>query len=115
LGDCFAYGYNGLYHSHEVFVMMPLLPLLIGSSMALGIGYCCVDLYRNRRRLTEKPVPEVDLTCYELGVIPDGDDLQGVGQVIGHAGHRIAEASGDCMTDGVGHCVEAIAHVISHH
>lgn len=94
---------------------MPLLSLLIGSSTALGIGYCCVDLYRNRRRLTDKPVPEADLTCYELGVIPDGDDLHGVGQAIGDAGHGIAEASGNCMAGGLGHCVEVISHGISHH
>lgn len=93
---------------------MPLLSLVIGSSTALGIGYFCADLYRNRRRLAEKPVPEADLTCYEVG-IPDGDDLQAASQAIGHAGHGIAEASGECMSGGIGHCVEAIAHVIAHH
>lgn len=94
---------------------MPLLPLLIGSSTALGIGYFCVDVYRNQRRLAEKPVPEADLTCYELGVIPDGGDLQGVGQAVSHAGHAIGEASSECMSGGIGHCVETIAHVIAHH
>ena len=93
---------------------MPLLPLLIGSSTALGIGYFCVDVYRNRRRLIEKPVPEVDLTCYGF-IIPDGDDLQAVGQAVSHAGHAIGEASSECMSDGIGHCVEAISHVIAHH
>lgn len=94
---------------------MPLLPLLIGSSTALGIGYFCVDIHRNRRRLAEKPVPEVDLTCYELGIIPDSDDFQGVGHAVSHASHAIGEASSECMSGGIGHCVEAIAHVISHH
>jgi hypothetical protein len=94
---------------------MTLLPLVIGSSTALGIGYFCADLYRNRRKLAEKPVPETDLTCYELGIIPDGDDLQAVGQVVSHAEHGIVEAASDCMSGGVGHCVEAIAHVIAHH
>lgn len=94
---------------------MPLIPLLIGSSTALGISYFCVDLYRNRRRLAEKPVPEVDLTCYEIGDIPDGKDLQAVGHVVSHAAHRIAETSSECASGGIGHCVEAIAHVISHH
>ncbi|MGG6297277.1 hypothetical protein ACQ4M4_23025 [Leptolyngbya sp. AN02str] len=94
---------------------MPLIPLLIGSSTALGVGYFCVDLYRNRRRLAEKPVPEVDLTCYELGDILDGKGLQSVGQMVSHAEHGIAEASSECASGGIGHCVEAIAHVISHH
>jgi len=94
---------------------MPLIPLLISSSTVLGIGYFCADVYRNRRRLAEKPAPEADLTCYELGVIPDGDDLQGVGQAVSHAGHAIGEASSECMSGGIGHCVDTIAHAITHH
>lgn len=98
---------------------MPLLPLLIGSSTAVGIGYFCVDLYRNRRKLAENPVPKADLTCYELGDIPHGDDLQAVGQAVGQAvsraGHGIVEASSECVGGGIGHCVESIAHVVSHH
>jgi hypothetical protein len=94
---------------------MPLIPFLIGSSTALGIGYFCADVYRNRCRLAEKPVPEADLTCYELGDVPGGRELQAVGQMVSHAGHRIAETSSECASDGIGHCVEAIAHVISHH
>jgi hypothetical protein len=93
---------------------MPLIPLLIGSSTALGIGYFGADLYRNRRKLAEKPVPKTDLTCYELGDIPNGDALQAVGQVVSHAGHGIADASSECTSGGIGHCVEAIGHVISH-
>lgn len=58
---------------------MPMIPLLIGSTTALGLGYFCADLYRNRRRLTEKPVPEADVTCYEFGDIPTGKDLEAVG------------------------------------
>jgi len=94
---------------------MPLIPLLIGSSTALGVGYFCVDLYRNRRRLAEKPVPETDLTCYELGDIPAGNDLQAVGQAVSHASHAVGEVSSECASGSIGHCVEAIAHVISHH
>lgn len=93
---------------------MPLIPLLIGSSTALGVGYFCVDLYRNRRRLAEKPVPETDLTCYDIG-LPDQVDFQAAEQAISHAGHAIGEASSECASGGIGHCVEAIAHVISHH
>lgn len=94
---------------------MPLIPLLIGSSTALGMGYFCVDLYRNRRKLAEKPGPEVDLTCYEFGDIPNGKDLQVVGDAIGQAGHGMVETSSECVSGGIGHCVEAIGHVISHH
>lgn len=94
---------------------MPLLPLVIGSSTALGIGYFCADFYRNRRRLAEKPVPQADLTCYELGDVPTGKDLEAIGRAVSHAGHGIAEASSECMSGGVGHCVEAIAHGLSHH
>jgi len=94
---------------------MPLIPLLIGSSTALGVGYFCVDLYRNRRKLTEKPSLGADLTCYELGDLPDGKDLHAVGQLVSHVEHGISEASSECASGGIGHCVEAIAHVISHH
>lgn len=93
---------------------MPLIPLLIGSSTALGVGYFCVDLYRNRRRLAEKPVPETDLTCYDIG-LPDQVDLRAAEQTLSHAGHAIGEASSECASGGIGHCVEAIAHAISHH
>ena len=95
---------------------MPLLPLLVGSSTALGMGYFCVDVYRNRQRLSKKHVPEVDLTGCDVGiVVPDGDDFQAVGQIVSHGGHAIGEASSECAGGGVGHCVEAIAHVIAHY
>lgn len=93
---------------------MPLLHLLIGSSTALGVGYFCVDLYRNRRRVTEKPAPETDLTCYDIG-LPDQVDFRVAEQAISHASHALGEASSECARDGIGHCVEAITHVISHH
>lgn len=104
----------GCIQCYEV-LAMPLLPLLIGSSTALGVGYFCADFYRNRRRLAEKSVPDADLTCYELGAIPDGDELQTVGHAVNHAGHGIAEASSECMSGGIGHCIEAISHVITPH
>jgi len=93
---------------------MPLIPLLIGSSTALGVGYFCADVYRNRRRLSEKPVPETDLTCYEIG-LPDQVDFRVAEQTLSHAGHAIGKASSECASGGIGHCVEAIAHGISHH
>ena len=91
------------------------LTLLVGSLTALGVGWFFVDVYRNRQRLSQRPDPEVDLTCYEMGLVPDGDDVQAVGQVVSHGSHAIAEASGECASGGVGHCVEAITHVIAHH
>jgi hypothetical protein len=80
----------------------------------LGISYFCVDVYRNRYRLSERTVPETDLTCYEVGVL-DGADFRAAEQTISHAGHAIGEASGECISGGVGHCVETITHVIAHH
>ncbi len=93
---------------------MSLLPLVISASTAIGLGYFGVDLYRNRRRLSEKPVPDVDLTCYEVGMLDRGD-IPTVGNAVGHVGHSVAEASSECMGGSIGHCVEAIAHAISHH
>ncbi|MGP1388006.1 MAG: hypothetical protein ACTS2F_31005 [Thainema sp.] len=93
---------------------MPLLPILIGSSTVFGMGYFCVDIYRNRRRLSEKAVPEANLTCYELGV-PDEIDVHAIGQTLSHAEHAIGEATSEYMSGGIGHCVEAIAHSLSNH
>ena len=92
---------------------MQLLPLLIGSSTALGIGYFCLDLYRNRRRLFTTSNPSVDLPCLDAWATLDGDDLQ-VGQAVNHASHVVGEAS-HCASNGLGHCVEAIAHTLPHH
>ena len=92
------------------------LTLLVGSSTALGVGLFLADVYRNRQRLSKKQVPEVDLTSCDVGlVIPDGGDFQEVGQVVSHGGHAIGEGSSECASGGIGHCVEAIAHVITHH
>ena len=90
------------------------LTLLVGSLTALGIGWFLADVYRNRQRMSQKSDPEVDMPCYELGIV-DGDDVRAVGQVVSHGNHAIAEASSECASGGVRHCVEAIAHVIAHH
>lgn len=92
---------------------MQILPLLIGFSTALGIGFFCLDLYRNRRRLLTKSNPSVDLSCLDAWAYPDGDDLK-VGQAVNHASHAMGEVS-HCASNGLGHCVEAIAHTLSHH
>lgn len=92
---------------------MPLIPLLIGSSTALGVGYFCADVYRNRRRLSEKPVLETDLICYEIG-LPDQVDFRVAEQTLNHAGHAIGEVSSECASGDIGHCVEAIAPSLMH-
>lgn len=87
---------------------MQFVPLTIVASTALGAGYFCLDLYRNRRRLTTKPT--VDLVCYDSLPCENGD----VSQALSHVSHGIGDAS-DCVSSGMGHCVEAIAHTLSHH
>lgn len=90
---------------------MHILPLLIVSSTALGLGYCCLDVYRNRHRLSPQQKPTVDLAGCEIIPIPDGDDLHTVGQAVTHISH----AAEHCASDGVGKCVEAVAHSLFHH
>lgn len=93
---------------------MPVLPLLMGSSTALGIGYFCVDIYRNRSRLSQKAEPPADLMGYEVIPSPEDANFHAVGQAINHAGHGVSEVASECAS-GVGPCVDAIAHIISHH
>ena len=93
---------------------MSLLSPLIGLFAALGIGYFCADVYRNRRRLTEKPVPEADLNCHEIGIL-DQVDFRVAEHTLSHMGQAIGETSSECTSGGIEHCVEAIAHVLSHH
>ena len=85
---------------------MHLIPLLIGSSTAVGIAYFCIDLYRNRSRLTVKPNPAADAFCFDVLPSPEGDRVHAVGHAVGEASHHAGE--------GVGQCIEAIAHT-SHH
>ncbi|HEY9877003.1 MAG TPA: hypothetical protein V6D29_01045 [Leptolyngbyaceae cyanobacterium] len=89
-------------------IAMQLVPLVIVSSTVLGVGYFCLDLYRNRRRLAMKPT--VSLVCYDSLPCENGDASQAVSQV----SHAVGDAS-TCVSSGVGHCVEAIAHTLSHH
>ncbi|NEQ24071.1 MAG: hypothetical protein F6K28_34095 [Microcoleus sp. SIO2G3] len=86
---------------------MHLIGLLIGSSTVLGVGYFCIDLYRNRSRLSVKPKPPAGIFCFDTLPSPEDNQVQAVG-------HAIEEAS-RCASEGVGHCVEAIAHTLSHH
>lgn len=90
---------------------MHILPLLVASSTALGFGYFCLDVYRNRHRLSPQTKPTTDLACCEFVPIPDGSDLQAVGQTVTHMSH----AAEHCASDGVGKCAEAIVHTLFHH
>jgi hypothetical protein len=84
---------------------MQLLPLLIGFSVTLGVEYFCFDLYRNRKRLSARPNRVSDnLSSYSSLEVLDSHDLQAVGESASH-----------CATDSVEHCVNAIAHSLSHH
>ena len=60
--------------------MSPFLPIAVGLPTAVGVGYFCADIYRNRRRLGRKPVPAVDMTGCDAGIVPDGGDLHAIGQ-----------------------------------
>ncbi|MEM1255627.1 MAG: hypothetical protein AAGI69_24585 [Cyanobacteria bacterium P01_H01_bin.21] len=91
--------------------MSPFLPLAIGLPTAIGVGCFCLDIYRNRRRLAQKPVPAVDMTGCDPGIIPDGDDLHAIGQTVSHA---MGEVSGECVSGGLGQCLDALVHVIPH-
>jgi hypothetical protein len=77
---------------------MPLIPLLIGSSTALGIGYFCVDVYRNRHRLSQKSAPKVGLNCYETAILPDDVDFHAVGETVNHTSHGIGEAATESIS-----------------
>lgn len=86
---------------------MHLIPLLISSFTAAGIGYFCIDLYRNRSRLNEKPTPPADAFCFDTLPSSEGNQVHAVGHAVSEASHHAGE--------GAGHCVEAIAHTLSHH
>jgi hypothetical protein len=75
---------------------------LAGSLTLLGVGYFCFDLYRNRnRRLFHF---EDSAALSNIGV--DTSDLTRIAD----STHAVEDAS-----NGLGHCVEAIAHTLSHH
>jgi hypothetical protein len=73
--------------------------VLTGAVTALGIGYFCVDLYRNRNNRLSRFEPIADITGVECSP---------------NAIHGVEDAS-HSIGDGVGRCVEAIAHTLSHH
>lgn len=98
----------------EVMAMSPFLPLVIGLPVGVGLGCFCMDIYRSRGRLTQKRVPAVDMPGCDAGIVPDGGDLHAIGQTVNHAGHAVGEVSGECVSGGLGQCLDAIVHVIPH-
>jgi hypothetical protein len=68
----------------------------------LGVGYFCVDLYRNRSKRRSRFKAIADVTGLECS--PNAIQVE---NEVADAGHAVAES--------LGNCVEAIAHTISHH
>lgn len=85
---------------------MPAVPLLIASAIATGIGYFCVDVYRNRRRLTAASAASVNLSTSTVADPLEVKDVQAAEQVLGEASHHISE--------GIEQSIEAIANTLSH-
>jgi hypothetical protein len=73
--------------------------VLTGAVTGLGIGYFCVDLYRNRNKRLSHFEAIADMTGVEFS--PN----------VVHAADEVSHNIGD----GLGECVEAIAHTLSHH
>lgn len=76
----------------------------------LGVGYFCVDLYRNRNRHLSRFEPIADITG--LDHCPQG--LPAEHEIAHNAAHGVAEGSHSVETV-LGKCVEAIAHTLPHH
>jgi hypothetical protein len=83
---------------------------LTGVLTVFGIGYLCVDLYRNRKRRLSNFEEIADFTGLDLS----GSELQRENETVHHAAQAAGEAS-HSLSDGVGHYAEAIAHTLSHH
>jgi hypothetical protein len=86
---------------------MSIVPLLVSSSIAIGIGYFCVDLYRNRRRLTADPTAAVNLSASTIADPLEVKDIQATEQVLGEVVHHAGS--------GIEQGVEAIARTLEHH
>lgn len=68
----------------------------------LGVGYFCVDLYRNRSKRLSHFEAIADVTGLECS--PNAIQVE----------HEVAEAS-HTVGESLWNCVEAIAHTLSHH
>jgi hypothetical protein len=81
-----------------------------GLITVLGVGYFCVDLYRNRSKRLSRFEAIADVTGLECS--PNA--LQVENEIAHNAAHWVAEAS-HTVGESLGNCVEAIAHTLSHH
>jgi hypothetical protein len=84
--------------------------VLTGALTLLGVGYFCVDGYRNRSKRLSHFEAITDVTGLEFSDI----SLQKEPGIAHHAVPTVGEVS-HTIENGVGHCVEAIAHTLSHH
>lgn len=75
-----------------------------------GIGFFCVDWYRNRSKRLSHFEAISDVTGLELS---DGM-LQKENEITHHAVHAASERI-HTIGEGVGHHIETIAHTLSHH
>jgi hypothetical protein len=82
--------------------MNVVIPACTSVITVLGVGYFCVDLYRNRSKRLSHFEAIADVTGLECS--PNAIQVE----------HEVAEA-GHTVAESLGNCVEAIAHTISHH
>jgi hypothetical protein len=76
----------------------------------LGVGYFCVDLYRNRSKRLSHFEAIADVTGLECS--PDAFQVEN--EIARNTVHGVAETS-HTVGESLGNCVEAIAHTLSHH
>lgn len=84
--------------------------VLTSALTILGAGYFCVDLYRNRSKRLSHFEAIADVTGLEFSDV----SLQKETEMAHHAVHAVGEVS-HTIENGVGHCLEVIAHTLSHH
>jgi hypothetical protein len=82
----------------------------MGIVTILGVGYFCVDLYRNRNKRLSHFEAIADVT----GLDSSPADLNVENEIAHHTVYAVGEASHN-IGESLGNCVEAIAHTLSHH
>ncbi|WP_404783521.1 hypothetical protein [Altericista sp. CCNU0014] len=76
----------------------------------LGVGYFCVDLYRNR----SKRLSHFEAIADATGLESSPAALNVENEIAHHTARGVEEAS-HTVAESLGNCVEAIAHTIAHH
>jgi hypothetical protein len=74
-----------------------------------GVGYFCIDLYRNRSKRLSHFEAIADVT----GLDSSPADLNIENEIAHHTAHAVGEASHN-VGESLGNCVEAIAYTLSH-